>query len=135
MANAMYPKFKEAMLSGAVDLTSVTVKAVLVDGADYTYSASHQFLSDVPSGGRVAISAALTSKTIASGVFDSADSQFSSVTGDVSEIIILFVDTGDPATSRLVYYFDTGMGNMPITPNGGNLPIQVNASGWFSIGG
>jgi hypothetical protein len=99
MANALYPKFKEQALQGGVNLSSGNIKAVLVDLADYTYSAAHEFLSDVAAGGRVATSGNLASKTFTNGVFDSADPSFTAVTGDVSESLILYIDTGTPSTS------------------------------------
>ena len=125
MANVLYPKFKQALLSGAVDLTSVNVKAVLVDAADYTYASTHEFLSDVPSGARVATSANLGSKTVTDGVFDSADTTFTTVTGDPSEAVILYVDTGTAATSRLICYIDTATG-LPVTPSGADIPLAWN---------
>lgn len=135
MANAIYPKYKEAVISGGsnVNLSTGNVKALLVDAADYTYSAAHEFLSDVPSGGRVAQSGNLGSKTVAAGLFDAADDAFASVTGDQSEIVIIFIDTGVAGTSRLVAYFDTGITGMPVTPNGGNINVLFNASGIFQL--
>ena len=133
MANALYPKFKEQALQGGVNLASGNIKAALIDLADYTYSAVHEFLSDVPVAARVATSENLASKTFANGVFDSADPSFSAVTGDVSEALIVFLDTGTPSTSRLVGFYDTGVGGLPVTPNGGDININVNASGWFSL--
>jgi hypothetical protein len=133
MANALYPKFKEQALQGGVNLSSGNIKAVLVDLADYTYSAAHEFLSDVAAGGRVATSGNLASKTFTNGVFDSADPSFTAVTGDVSEALILYIDTGTPSTSRLIGFYDTGVSGLPVTPNGGDINITVNASGWFAL--
>ncbi len=135
MANVIYPKYKEALLNGDtnIELDGSNVKAVLVDGADYTYSASHEFLSDVPSGGRVATSGNLASKTTTNGTFDAADFSFTAVTGDQSEILIIYIDTGSAATSRLVAYYDTGVTGLPVTPNGGDINVTVNASGFFSL--
>jgi hypothetical protein len=133
MSNAVYPKAREAFLKALIDLSAVSVKALLVDGADYTYDASHEFLSSVPSGARIATSGALGSKTFANGVFDSADPSVTGVTGDQFEIVILFIDTGVEGTSRLLAFYDTGITGMPATPDGGNFVIQVNASGWFAI--
>lgn len=133
MSNVIYPKYKEAALQGNGNLAGGNVKAVLVDLADYTYSAAHEFLSDVAAIGRVATSANLASKTFTNGVFDSADPSFTAVTGDVSEALILFIDTGTPSTSRLVAFYDTGVGGLPVTPNGGGIDLAVNASGWFAL--
>jgi hypothetical protein len=133
MANLLYPKYKEVLLQAGINLSSGSVKALLVDAADYTYSATHQFLSDVAGAGRVATSGALGSKTFVSGVFDSADPTFSAVSGDQSEIIILFVDTGVAGTSPLIAYYDTGITGIPVTPSGGDINVIVNASGWFAL--
>lgn len=135
MANAIYPKFKEHLLTLATnnDIQDGNVKAVLVDGADYTYSSSHEFLSDIASGGRVATSGNLASKTITNGVFDSADFSFTAVTGDQSEILVVYVDSGSAATSPLVAYYDTSITGIPVTPNGGDINVTVNASGWFAL--
>jgi hypothetical protein len=130
MANTWYPKFKEALLKDTVglDITNagVAVKAVMVDGADYTYSAAHEFLSDVPSGARVSTTAALTGKTATNGLFDAADSVFTAVTGDPTEILIVYIDTGVEGTSRLMLFLDTGV---TITPSGIDLTLTWNVSG------
>ena len=123
MANALYPKFKELLLGGDIDLATDTIKAVLVDTATYTYSAAHDFLDDIPSGERVATSGALASKTITNGVFDAADVTFTSVTGDQAEAIVLYKDTGAEGTSPLICYIDTGT-NLPVTPNGGDITVS-----------
>jgi hypothetical protein len=135
MANKIYPKYKQALIDGASDvaLDTGTVKAILVDLADYTYSDAHDFLDDVPSGARVATSGALASKTITDGTFDAADFSFTAVTGDVSEALIIFIDTGNEATSRLVAFYDTGVTGLPITPNGADINVAINASGLFSL--
>jgi hypothetical protein len=135
MANAIYPNYKEALLTSDAnsDIEAGNVKAVLVDGADYTYSAAHDFLDDVPSGARVATSGNLASKTITDGTFDSADFTFTAVTGDPCEILIVYIDTGSASTSRLVAYYDTGVTGFPVTPNGGDINVTVNASGWFTL--
>jgi hypothetical protein len=128
MANAVYPKWREALISGAANSPlNGNVKLLLVDLADYTYSAAHEFLSDVPVAGRVATSANLTGKTFTNGSFDAADAAFTAVTGDPCEAIICFVDTGVAATSRLVSFYDTGVTNLPVTPNGGDINVAIPA--------
>lgn len=132
MANAIYPEFKERLLKGEFDFDTATVKAYLVDTADYTYSAAHDAATDLTSGtGDVAV-VTLGTITTANGTLDAADATFTSVTGDVSEaIIITATDTG--ATERLVAYYDTGVTGLPVTPNGGDINLTINASGLFSL--
>jgi hypothetical protein len=134
MANALYPLAKQEMLKGNVDLSGSTVKAVLVDGADYTYSAAHQFLSSVNGGTAVvATSGAFASKTFVNGLFDAADITFTAVTGDVSEIIIIYIDTGVSGTSKLIAYLDTGITGIPVTPGGGDILVVWDAAGIFQL--
>jgi hypothetical protein len=52
MANAIYPKYKQALLTGDsnIDIESGTVKVALVDTGTYTYNAAHDFYDDVSAG-------------------------------------------------------------------------------------
>jgi hypothetical protein len=133
MANALYPKGKQALLNKEIDMDTDDIRVILVDLADYTYSSAHDFLDDVVAGARVAVSANLANKTITNGVFDADDVTFSSVTGDVSEALIIYRHTGTEATSHLIAFFDTGVTGLPVTPNGGNITVAWNASGIFAL--
>ena len=135
MANAIYPLYKEALLDEAsnIDLNDGDVRVILIDAADYTYSAAHDFLDDVPAGARVATSGALANTTVTAGTFDADDVTFSSVSGDESEALIVYIHTGVEATSRLVAYLDTGVTGLPVTPNGGNITITWDAAGIFTL--
>ncbi len=109
-----------------------TVKAVLVDTGTYTYSSSHEFLSDLSGTGGTAQT--IGSKTYTNGVFDGADVTFTAVAGTVTyEAIVIYIDTGVAGTSRLVYYYDTSGGGLPVTSNGGDIAITWNASGIFAL--
>lgn len=132
----IYPKWKEAVIQGASNSSLAgNVKAALIDTADYTYDAAHQFLSDVAGAAIVATSPNLGSKTYTNGVFDAADTAFPTVTGDVSEGIIIYIDTGVAGTSRLVCFEDSGITNAPVTPNGGdiNLAFDNGANKIFAL--
>ena len=132
MANQLYPKFKEAMLRANINLETSAVKLMLVDAADYTYDPAHEFQSSVPIAAREEISAAMTGKTILNGLFDADDVVWPTASGDPCELVIAFIDTGTPATSRLIAIWDTATG-LPVTPNGANINVQVNASGIFQL--
>lgn len=132
MANALYDTFKEALLNKEHDLNTDTIKATLIDSADYTYSAAHSdYGTDVAAAAKVAESAALTTPTITNGVFDTGNFTWSSVSGDQSEAIILWNDSTTP--DALIAFYDTGMTGMPVTPNGGDINVTVSGSGWFSL--
>lgn len=124
MANKVYPKWKQESAQGTANASlGGTLKAMIVDLADYTYSDAHEFLSDVAVAARVAISAALAGKTFTDGVIDANDVTLAAVTGDPCEAIILFLDTGVATTSRLFLFLDTGVTGLPVTPNGGDIAI------------
>ncbi len=123
MANALYDKGRQKFLEGSIDWLTDTIKCVLVDVQDYSVNlGSHEFLSDVPSGARVATSIALTTKTSTAGVAEADDVTFTTVTGDQSEALIIYKDTGSAATSPLIAYIDTATG-LPITPSGGDITV------------
>lgn len=117
MASAIYPKGKEAILGDQVSLSTDTIKAVLVDTGAYTYSAAHQFLTDLT--GTVGTAQTLASKTFTSGVFDAADITVPSVTGASVEAVVIYQDTGSGATSRLISFSD----GISVTPNGGGISV------------
>jgi len=126
MANALYDKGREGFLDGSIDYDSDTVKANLVNKTKYTYSVSHQFLTSVPSSGRIGTATALTSKTVTNGVAGAAATTFTSVSGATANAIILYKDTGSSGTSRLICYIDqtsTG-GSFAVVPTGGNIVVQ-----------
>lgn len=135
MASIWYPIAIDAIMEGDIDLLADTIKAVLVDTADYTYSNAHNFLDDVPAGARATNgTGTLASKTstVSSNVwtFDAADLTLSAVTGDQSEIVIVYKDTGNEATSNLILKLDL---SSAVTPNGGDIILQWNASGLATV--
>lgn len=133
MANAIYPKWKEAIIQGSANSSLTgTVKVALVDTGTYTYNAAHDFYDDVSGvvGTPVEIGA---TKSYTNGVFDGADVTFTSVSGNTAEALIIYIDTGSAATSRLVAYLDTNVTGLPVTPNGGNITVSWNASGIFGL--
>ena len=125
MASVVYPKAKEAFLSADIDLTTGVIRAVLVDTGVYTYNAAHVDYADL-SGVVGTESDALADKTVTNGVFDADDATFTSVTGANAEALILFQDTGDASTSRLIAFIDSATG-LPILPNGGDITVAFSS--------
>lgn len=121
MANTVYPKFKKRCATTGGNVLAGTVRAQLVDLAAYTYSAAHEFLSELPAGARIGAPVTLTGKTVSDeGVFDAADMTVSGLVSAPSiEALVLYVDTGDEATSPLMTIVDTATG----------LPIAAGATG------
>lgn len=138
MANALYPKWKEALLQNtagsALNGSGTTgVYCALVDTGTYTYSAAHQFYSSLT--GVVGTDQEIgATKTFTNGTFDGADITFPSVTGNSAEALVIYVkNAGANTTWQLVAYIDTGVTGLPVTPNGGNITVTWNASGIFTL--
>lgn len=133
MANAIYPKYKEAILQSAANsnMSSGTVKVALIDAGTYTYSAAHEFYSSVT--GVVGTPQTINTKTFTNGVFDGDNVTFTGVSGNTVEALLIFIDTGTAGTSRLIAYIDTGVTGLPVTPNGGDITVTFNASGIFAL--
>ena len=137
MANAIYPKYKEALLNGSAN-SAITgsgttgLYVALVDTGTYTYSASHEFYSSL--SGVVGTDQEITTPTLTGGVVDGGDVTFSAVSGNSVEALVIYrKNAGANTTWRLVAYIDTGQTGLPVTPNGGNITITWNASGIFAL--
>jgi hypothetical protein len=138
MANALYNPYKQSLMAGdtLADLDNDTVNdgvyAALVDTGTYTFSATHQFYSQL--SGIVGTDQRITTPTITNGVFDGTDVTFPSVTGNTAEAIVLYRrNAGANSTWRLIAFIDTGVTGLPVTPNGGNITVTWNAQGIFAL--
>lgn len=132
MANAVFTPFKAGVLNAEFDLNTATVKCSLVRG--YTFSASHQFVSDVTATGTInGTSAALANPTITGGVFDADDTSITTTANATDHGLLVYqasAVTGgaDVAASsqRLIGYYDTGTG-LPIQPGTGSVTVTFDA--------
>jgi hypothetical protein len=135
MANAVYPKFKEALLSAATnssldqDDTTNGPFCALVDTGTYTYSSAHQFYSSL--SGVAGTDQRIAGPSVTGGLFDGGDLTFSSVSAgnSIEALVIYRKNSGANTTWRLVAYIDTGATGLPVTPNGGDITVTWNASG------
>jgi hypothetical protein len=138
MANALYPTYKESLLTGTsiVDYDTDTIKLALIKitgtGA-VSYNTAHDFYDDLSSG-VVGTPQTLGTKTTTSGKASSAAVTFTAVSSAGNTLgAVLYKDTGTPATSRLIAWYDTGT-NIPATPNGGDITITPDGTnGWFTL--
>lgn len=133
MANALFPRWKQALLefTAGNDLDGQTVKVALVT-AGYSYSSADQYYSSV-SASVVGTPQTLGNKTFTNGVFDADDVTFTAVTGSQVVALVIYIDSGNAATSPVVAFLDTGITNLPVVPNGGDITITWNSTGIFSL--
>ena len=106
MANATYDAWKQELLGdaggpghGTTDFEADNFKMILLDAADHTTNtATDADHANLTAGGIVATSANMTSMavTIAAGTatVDCADFTWSAVTGDQSEEVVFYKDSG-----------------------------------------
>lgn len=120
-----FTEFKEACLNGDINLLTDTIKVIAIDTDDYTVDAGHSYSDIQAATGAEVAEATLATKTIANGVFDSANPTLPSVTGDEFEAIVLY----DVTAGKLMAYFD----GYTVTPSGNNLDVNVDAGGWFTL--
>jgi hypothetical protein len=138
MPNALYPKWKQALIESSANAGlngsgTTGVYAALVDTGVYTYNAAHEFYSSL--SGVVGTDQEIAApKTFVNGVFDGADVTWPTVSGNTAEAIVLYVrNAGASSTWRLVAFIDTGVSGLPVTPNTGNITATWNASGIFAL--
>lgn len=122
MANALYAKGKEKILSGSINFPSDTIKASLLSSAYTPNLSTDEFWSTI-SANLLNSSQTLASKSVTAGVFDAADVTFTAVTsGSTAKAIVIWKDTSTPSTSPLLAYIDTITG-FPLATNGGDITI------------
>lgn len=125
-----YGQFGVALLTGAVNLSSATVKVALCTNLYVPNRDTHQFFSDVThelttGGGYTAGGQALTSVTLdydatTHSITLNCDSPTWSSSTITAAFEAVYVSTGTPSTSRLIGWID----------NGGNVP---SAGGAFTV--
>ena len=122
MANALYAKGKEKILSGSINFPSDTIKAALLSSSYTANLSTDEFWSGI-SANLLNSAQTLASKSVTGGVFDAADITFTAVTsGSTAKAIVIYKDTGTPSTSPLLVYIDTITG-FPLATNGGDITI------------
>lgn len=131
MANALYSKGKEKILSGSINFITDSLKVALVKNTYPQSLSSDEFLTSI-SAYVLNTARAIATPSVTLGVFDAADVTYTAVTaGDTSEGVVIYKDTGVAGTSPLIAYIDTITG-FPLATNGGDITIQWD-NGTFKI--
>ena len=122
MANALYAKGKEKILSASINFLTDTLKVALIKN-DYAQNlATDEFYTSI-SAHVLGTPQTLGSKSVTAGAFSAGNITYLAVTvGDTSEGIVIYKDTGVAGTSPLLAYIDTITG-FPLATNGGDVPI------------
>lgn len=122
----IYDSFRNYLAVGSANLSSVTIKAALVNtlanvASGYVFSAAHTTLANVPA---VAIQATgtLANVVVSSGRVNADDLAIESVTGGDINAVILYVSTANSSTSPLIFIQSDGEG-FPVEPDGGTINV------------
>jgi len=118
----IYHGFKVALARRELpdNIEALDIRAALVDTDVYTPDAAHDFRSQLT--GVIAESGPLANVSVsATGQIDADDIIITGVSGDPSEVVVFYIDTGNPATSRLISCIDA-----PLAPDGGNVQLQIS---------
>lgn len=132
MATFKYNNYRQESGNGTMNWPSLNVKAALVS-ASYAPDANDVYLSEVP--GILKISDSFTGLAIIDGFAVGLCPEFLLFRND-SQVAaaILFDDTGNAGTSRLIAFSNDGPG-FPFLPVGFNYSLTYNAAdgGWFQV--
>lgn len=132
MANFKTDAFRNLIFGAGMAFASASIGYALIDTGTDTCTAADDFMNDITAGAIIARTANLASKTVgtvAVGTIDAADPVASAVTGATIEQLLLCENTGTAANDDIYCAWDTGVTGLPATPNGGDITVQINASG------
>jgi hypothetical protein len=136
MANAIYPKFKQSLMTANTGVAINATMSVAICNSTYTYAVGHNALDDITAG-LVANNDLTTPTVYANGTFqDSGDASitFSAVpAGTAIESLVIYKWNTTASDSHVVAYLDTNVTNLPVTPNGGDITITWDTSGIFTL--
>jgi hypothetical protein len=132
MANALYPKGKEAFGGGLIDWVNDDIRVIALTSG-YAYDANDEFVSDLtPASNEVdRLGQSLANKSNALGVLDADDETGLAWTGSAIASLVLYKYNAADGSARLIGFLDTGTG-LPLTPNG-NVNLTWNAGGIFAL--
>jgi hypothetical protein len=136
MARAIYPKFKNRLLTPGTNLLTASLRAYLVSttsgtsGNNFPYNAAHEFASSIPAGAILAGPITLGGVAITNAALSCNDIVFPSVAavGSATGQAIIIVEwITSAAASPLVAFIDDYTG-MPVTLNGEDITIDFTGA-------
>jgi hypothetical protein len=134
--SSQYSNGLKRIIDGNISLLNDTLKFALVDNDLYSVDLDdHEYLSDISPSALVSISAPISGKAVN---IDSSLSPhqifltcsnaiFTAVSGNTTESIVLFKETGNSATSPLIAYYN-GVSSQ-LSPSGNDVDLIVGPSG------
>lgn len=128
MASFVYDAAVNAAWQGELSLGTAEVKMLLVTDAYTPSQTADAFVSSVAGGARVATTEALTGKSFTAARFDADDPGVSALSGATVSAVVVFVDSGTDATSRLISY---NVVTPAYVPTGADVVVSIPTTGVF----
>lgn len=127
----IYENAGEQFLQAGLNMSTLTIKAALVLTTYTPDYVNHDFYDDI-SASVIGTPQTILTKTFAQSVFDGDNVTFTAVSGAEVSYILIYEDSGTPATSDVIGLIDTGTG-LPFTPNGGDVTISWETGKIFKL--
>jgi hypothetical protein len=125
MANVLFELGRQKFLDGFISWSRDDIQVALIDGDDWVENvATDEFFSIIPGGAVVAQSSNFTNKTSTNGVADADDVTLSSVSGDQSELLVIYRAVAAAS----------GTGTSLGTPDGNDIQLITISTGTFVAG-
>ena len=125
--NFIYGKAKEALLNGQFNVSSDTLKVLLVTQSYVPNQNVDQFVSNISNSHIKVRTGALSGVTSTLGVLDASNLTYSNYDGTSFHALVIYKDTGSDNTSRLLAYIDSANG-IPFLGINETTDITINWS-------
>ena len=110
MANFIYGKAKESLLNGQFNISSDSLKVLLVTSSYIPSQNTDQFVSNISGSYIKQRTSSLTNVTNTLGTIDADDVSVEQYSGLAFKALVIYKDSGTDSTSRLLAYIDTATG-------------------------
>ena len=141
MANAVYPMWKQALMSEldvhkSLDQDNIEngcyLSLVDITAGGYVYSDTHQYYNSITAV--ISGPKRITNAVVSGRIFSGDVVVFTGVSGNqIGALVIHRQNSGANDTWRLVLYEDTGITGLPMIPSGGNIIVKWNDQGIFGL--
>lgn len=123
MANELYNRAREGFLVGDISWRDSTINAVLVKSS-YVFNINDRFYTAIETHHENCIPEEITGKSWVNGIADGNDIIYSGIaSGNDYNAIVIYQDTGNVATSRLIAYIDQAGLTLPVSATGADISI------------
>lgn len=110
MSNFIYGKAKQALLNGQINVLTNQLKLLILKNNYIPNINNHEYVSDINSSSITARSSALQNVSNTLGVLDADDIEILNYSGEAFNSVVIYIDSQNDASSRLLCYIDTSSG-------------------------